>query len=136
MPKKSKKHAGETVEQARVHRERAQQQTDDARIAWYPPTNITNCVTNLFYAYESAVVAGAIAVGEAWVEDHREKQRLAKKLADNGHLSSDISDLLYRLNGLRMDGSYGEIDDEIEEELEDLLNDLETFLTEVDKLLP
>jgi uncharacterized protein YutE (UPF0331/DUF86 family) len=137
MPQKRKKqHTGETVDQARVHLKRAQTQSDDARVAWYPPTNIAACVTNCFYAYEAAVVAAAIAVGEPWLEDHREKQKLAKKLADEGHLSSDISDLLYRLNGLRMDASYSEIDEEIEEELEDLLNDLESFLSEVNELLP
>ncbi len=132
----ARQHKGEPISQATVHLERAKEQWERAVKDSYAPADPGSCVTWCFYAYENAVVAAAIALGEDWEENHAKKQLLAKKLAQLGQLNTDISDLLDRLNTLRKDIAYGEPGSELaNEDLEDLVGELERFLSEVETVI-
>jgi len=132
----ARQHKGEPISEAAVHWQRAKEQWERAANDSYAPADPGSCVTWSFYAYENAVVAAAIALGEDWEEDHGKKKRLAKKLAERGHLKTDVSDLLDRLNGLRKDIAYGEPGSELaNEDLEDLVRQLESFLSEVEAVI-
>lgn len=129
-------HQGEPISEAKKHLESADKQRASAAIDSWEPADPSGCVTQCFYAYENAVVAAAIAVGEPWEEVHWKKRDLAKKLFDDGHLATDVSDLLDRLNTLRKDVAYGEPSSDLARlDLEDLVSNLENFLSEVEEVV-
>ncbi len=90
-----------------------------------------------FYAYESAVAAGAKAAGISFNEkNHREKASVARKLGELKIVSRDIADELADLNALRKNVQYDDpdfSDDEFDEpeDLEDKLALLEKYIDEI-----
>jgi hypothetical protein len=126
----------EQLAEANEHLELAKQQWDAASTAWWPPTDTADCVTKCFYAFENAVVAGAIALEIVWKKTHPDKIRVAKLLVQGGHVQTDISERLAELNRVRKDVSYGEPGHEMAGlDLEDMLSDLESYIGEIAALL-
>lgn len=121
---------------ARTKLVRATEQWDQATMASWRPTEAGDCVTKCFYSFENAVVAAAIALDIRWEKQHFHKAQIAKQLAQNGHVTPDVSDLLSWLNELRKDISYGEPGPHLMDiNLEDLLSDLESYLAEVEQVI-
>lgn len=122
--------------EARQALKRARSQLERVQVAGFDPPDYVEAVTFAFYAYENATVAAAEAKGMKWTKSHYEKAHLARKLVDDGILSTDIEERLLRLNDLRKDVAYGEPGPELEEvDLEDLASDLELFIDEVEKVV-
>ena len=114
----------------------AQDQWDNAATDWWSPTDAAGCVSKCFYSFENAVVAAAIALQIRWKKQHADKATIAQRLAQKGHVTKDVSELLGSLNDLRKDISYGEPGPELKAmDLEDLLADLENYLDEVEQVI-
>ena len=121
---------------ARDHLDHAQKQLDSAATDSWEPAEPESCVSNVFYAYENVVVALAEASGIGWKKTHPSKVEIAARLAKDGKVSKDISQLLVRLNGLRKDISYGEHGSNlVREDLETLVSDLESMIDEADAII-
>ena len=120
------------IREAREHLERARAQWNDACVDSWEPSEPAESVTKAFYAFENALTAVALALGERLTTKHYEKAELAANLVKRGKLKTDVSDRLVELNGLRKDVQYGVPGEELENaDLEDILTDLEYFLEEV-----
>ena len=110
----------------------AQEQLERVQTASWEPEDPEDAVIWAFYAYENAVVAAAEKAGIAWAKNHPAKQQAARDLHAAGHVSTDISDELDRLNELRKDVTYGEPGGDLKDEnLEDLASELEAFIDDV-----
>ena len=110
----------------------AEKQWDQAAVAWWEPTDASGCVSNCFYSFENAIVACAIALRIRWTKNHLHKAQIAEQLAQQGHVTQDVSDLLGSLNEIRKDISYGEPGPDLSAiDLEDLLSELETYIADV-----
>lgn len=121
---------------ARKLLETAKQQLDQASVHAWEPAEPAEAVTKCFYSLENALTAAATALGEKWTKKHYEKARLAKKLAADRKLRTDIGERLTELNELRKNVQYGEPGEALlEADLEDILAEVEGFLDEVDKLI-
>lgn len=124
------------VVEARSHLDVARTQWEKAAVESWEPADPAACVSLAFYSYENAVVAAAEAVGEKWEKKHYMKAEVAKKLASDGVLKTDVSERLHQLNNLRKDVAYGEPGSELAEvNLEDLVADLENFIDAVDEVV-
>ncbi len=124
------------LDKARTHLKLASKQRDKAATDSWEPEEPESCVTNVFYAYENIVVAVAEAVGAKWKKNHFDKADLAAKLANDGKLSTDISQLMLHLNDLRKDVSYGQPGAALlNEDLETLVSDLESMIDEAEELI-
>jgi len=124
------------VHQARELLAKARAQAEQAAVDSWEPAEPAECVTKCFYAFENALTAAAIALGEGVTTRHDEKAVLAERLAKERKLKTDISDQLVTLNDLRKDVQYGSPGSELAEtSLEDLLMELEAFLDEVEAVI-
>jgi len=82
-------------------------------------------------------MAAAIVCGYSRTTRHYEKASIARSLAKDGHLKTDVSERLEELNDLRKDVQYGEPGPRVSRaNLEELVESLESFLDEVEALLP
>jgi uncharacterized protein (UPF0332 family) len=114
----------------------AKKQFEKASVHSWEPSDPAQCVTMAFYSYENALVAAAVGLAYEWQHTHHSKVEVAKKLAKDGKLKTDIGARLAKLNRLRKDVSYGEPGMELSEvSLEDLMGELESFIDEIDDLL-
>lgn len=78
----------------------AREHYDRASVSSWEPEDREACIIWAFYAYENAVVAAAEAVGISWSKNHPSKQKAARELYKDGHVSADVSDKLDELNEL------------------------------------
>jgi hypothetical protein len=124
------------VKEARDLLQLARRQAEQAAIHSWDPAEPAECVTKCFYSYENALTAAAAALGKTFTTQHQEKAELAKRLADEKKLQTDISGLLVTLNSLRKNVQYGGPGQELAgTDLDDLVMELETFLDEVDAVI-
>lgn len=124
------------VRKAKRLLETAKEQLGQASVHAWEPAEPAEAVTKCFYSLENALTAAATALGQRWTTKHYEKARLAKRLAADGKLSTDISERLTELNELRKNVQYGEPGAALlEADLEDILGEVEGFLDEVENLI-
>ncbi len=127
------------LKEARARLRVAKGQWDGASIDSWEPQEPAECVTKCFYAYENALTAAATALGVKWTKKHYEKVKLARELFEANKLKTDVSSEIERLNELRKDIQYGELNAYDEDgdpiDLEDLVSNLELFIDEVDEVI-
>ncbi len=124
------------LKEARKHLDLAKEQWESAACAAWEPEDAAGCVTNAFYAYENLIVAVAEAYGRRWKPSHYKKSELATELFSEKILSTDVGEIILKLNDLRKDVSYGEPGFELADaNLEDIVSELETFCNEVESIV-
>jgi uncharacterized protein (UPF0332 family) len=122
--------------EARQRLKAANEQMGQAAVHSWEPAEPAECVTKCFYAFENALTAAALAVGQKTSTKHYEKAKLATQLTKKGILKTDVSDRLIELNDLRKDVQYGEPGQALANaDLEDILAELQAFLDEVEQIV-
>ena len=125
-----------TREAARAAIDRAKRQLARVQAALQGATDPDEVVTWAFYAYENCVVALAEYLDISRQRSHPDKVRIARLLHRQRKVTVDVGDLLERLNELRKDVAYGDVDTSLEEEdIQEIATGLAGFVEEVEDLI-